>query len=59
MGIKNNVASLGELTFSLLKYRFSLWLFKSVLLHQFTQLSVGDAGLMIGDVDCNCCHNVI
>ena len=39
MGTKNTVASLGELTFSLLKYRFSLCLFKSVLLHQFTHLA--------------------
>jgi len=43
-------------SFSYLKYRFYLWLFESVLLHQFMQLAVGDAGLVGLIVDGDECN---
>ena len=47
---------LSQHSFSLLKYRFGLWLFESVLLHQFTQLAVGDTGLVGLIVDGDECN---
>ena len=47
---------LSQHSFSLLKYRFGLWLFESVFLHQFAQLAVGDAGLVGLIVDGDECN---
>lgn len=46
----------GYSLYLLLKYRFCLWSFESVLLHQFTQLAVGNVGLVGLIIDGDKCN---